>query len=83
MITFVPATNAMDVSVIGRGRGGRAGEGRDVMEPIGNQWQEGDLTPQSSEIVINIPPASRSPSPSTPTLLHLNGVYPGINALNE
>lgn len=53
------------------------------MEPIDNQWQEGDLTPQSSAMVINIPPASRSPSPSTSTLLHLDGVSAGLNALTQ
>lgn len=50
MIKLVPTIN---VSVIGRGEG-REGWRRGCYRAINNQWREGDLTPQSSAIVINI-----------------------------
>lgn len=77
MIKFVPTIN---VSVIGR-REGREAWRRGPYRAINNQWWEGDLTPQSSAMVINITLASASPSQST--LLHLDRVYSYINTLNK
>lgn len=77
MIKFVPTIN---VSVIGRGEGWE-GWRRGCYRAINNQWWEGDLTPQSSTIVINITLASASSSQSV--LLHLERVYSYINTLNK